>query len=371
MPLPHGPRYLVVSAAIAALPLLSGCSTRYFASDPSLAEPSGAVAPRAANAPRALFMFEGSSGRTLGWGDVMAAASWADVVFIGERHDDPTAHAVQLAVYQDLVAGYPGTAIALEHLERNEQATVDRYLRGEITRDEFIDATKSRDWAGKDTWLPFFQPLVDSARENGAPVVAANAPRDVVRRARSDGHATLAATEGDERAWFEVPVVELDGFGSDDWNARWQAYATRFREIMSGEGDDPHTGETRARLDNIFLSQSVWDGTMGDSAAKALAAGAPKVVLCAGCFHIERDGGTVLQCEARARKAKVLTITVIDDSSDRLRDADRGAADIVIYGFPVVRKKRDAEPEMPAGAPESTPAPTPAPTSEGGTAPTA
>ncbi|MFM7052714.1 MAG: ChaN family lipoprotein [Planctomycetota bacterium] len=346
MPLPLGPRYSAACAALFAATLLPAGCTRYFATDPALTEPSGAVVPAEALAPRALFMFEGSTGRALGWSDVMSAASWADAVFIGERHDDPTSHAVQLAVYQDLVAGYPGTALALEHLERNEQPTVDRYLRGEITRDEFIDATKSRDWAGKDTWLPFFQPLVDCARENNAPVVAANAPRDVVRRARAAGHAALGAETGPERASFEVPVTEYRGFGSKDgWDGRWQAYNARFREIMSGEGADPHAGEERARLDNVFLSQSVWDATMGDSAARALAAGAPKVVLCAGCFHVERDGGTVLQLEARAPNARVLTITVIDASSSRLRDEDRGAADIVIYGFPVERKKPEREPE--------------------------
>jgi uncharacterized iron-regulated protein len=299
------------------------------------------VLAREASAPRALFMFEGSTGRTLGWSDVMAAASWADAVFIGERHDDPAAHAVQLAIYQDLVSGYPGTALALEHLERHEQAEVDRYLRGETSPDAFIDGTESRNWAGKDTWVRFFQPLVDCARENDAPVVAANAPRDIVRRARSEGHAALGALPEPERATFEVPIVEQGSIASrlsDDWNGRWSAYQSRFRAIMAPSGEDPDAGETRSRLDNIFLSQSVWDATMGASAAEALERGAPKVVLCAGCFHVERDGGTVLQFEARRPRARVLTVTVIDDSSDRLRDADRGAADIVIYGFPVARK---------------------------------
>ncbi|MFM1824188.1 MAG: putative iron-regulated protein [Planctomycetota bacterium] len=336
---------LALAAVTAAATLLAagGCATRAFEGDPTLSAPSGAVLPAEPSAPRRLAMFEGSTGRVLTWADLMAAASRADAVFVGERHDDPVAHAVQLAIYEELVAGYPGTAIALEHLERNEQPTVDRYLRGEITPDEFIDGTASRNWAGKDTWVPFFQPLVDTARENGAPVVAANAPRDLVRRARSEGHAAMAALPAPEGAWITVPVVERTF--DDSWNERWQAYQERFREIMSGADDDLDDPEVRARLDGVFLAQSSWDGTMGDSAARALDAGAPKVVLCAGCFHIERDGGTVLQFEARRPRARFLTVTVIDDASRTLRDEHRGAADIVVYGFPVERKPREESAE--------------------------
>lgn len=340
-----------------ALPLQS--CTRYFATDPDLDRPTGAVVPNEATAPRALYMFEGSTGRSLGWADLMAAAGWADAVFIGERHDDPVAHAVQLAVFEDLAAGYPGTALALEHLERNEQAIVDRYLRGEISVDEFIDSTNSRNWAGKDTWLPFFQPLVDAADEAGSPVVAANAPRDYVRRARTEGYAALEALPPADRANFAVPVVKRGNLFNDRWQERWDAYQQRFRDLM-GSGDDLADADVLARLDNVFLSQAMWDGTMGASAADALERGAPKVVLCAGCFHIERDGGTVLQFQARRPSARVLTITVIDASSRRLRDEDKLAADIVIYGFPVDRKKPEApeaeEADQPAPAAPAQPA---------------
>jgi len=53
---------------------------------------------------------------------------------------------------------------------------------------------------------------------------------------------------------------------------------------------------------------------------------------------------------------RVLTVTVIDDSSTLLRDEDRGAADIVIYGFRPVRPAKteptpDASPDHAPGDP--------------------
>lgn len=282
-------------------------------------------------------IFDGHTGAPLGWSDVVERAARADATFVGERHDDPTGHAVQLAIYQDLLARFDGTAIALEHLERNEQDTLEKYLRGEVTPAAFIDSTGSRDWAGKDTWLGFWQPLVDTARENDSPVIAANAPRDLVRRAREEGHDAMDKLAAPERAYFDVPVTSTADAG---WNKAWRAYYQRFHDLMSQGDESPAEYERTAK---VFLSQSTWDGTMGASAARALAEGAPKVVVCAGCFHIERQGGTVLQFLARRPGARALTVTVFNENCAELRREDRDAADVVIYGFPVKRRPRDEQ----------------------------
>lgn len=317
---------LALVPIVAALALLSatGCA--------ATREPGVARASSGAR----LSIFDGATGVRLRWSELVDRAAASEAVFIGERHDDPIAHEVQRALFEDLSARAPGTALALEHLERDEQPLVDRYLRGELPVDAFIDATESRDWAGAGSWIAFFQPLVDAARERGAPVVAANAPRELVRRARTDGHAALAAMTGPERAEFDLPVAEAD---DPTFAPRWHAYQVRFHRFMSEDDDSDDAWERSSR---VFLSQSTWDATMGASAAAALARGAPKVLLCAGCFHVERDGGTVLQFEARRPAVRVLTVTVIDEASDRLRRDDQGAADVVVYGARPARHSRDA-----------------------------
>jgi len=319
-------RSLVAFAASLAALAFVGCS----------AAPKAPVDAAHASQTRALHLFDGASGNELNWSDLVKRCDGADAIFIGERHDDPTAHRVQLAVYEEMLARHPGTVIGLEHLERNEQTTIDRYLRGQITPDQFINQTESRNWAGKDSWVVFWQPLVDRAREDHAPVVGGNAPRDYVRRARSEGHEAIDKLPQPERAYFDVPVTHRD---DATWNAAWEAYKRRFREFMAADGEDIDGAELVERSESVFLSQSTWDGTMGASAANALEQGAPKVVFCAGCFHIERLGGTVLQFMARRPQARVVTITVIDDASASLRSDDRKAADIVIYGSPVERKR--------------------------------
>ncbi len=316
-------------SAVGGVFLISGCAAwQPFSDRSTLAESSGAVLPIAPFSPRDLNMFEGATGRTLAWADLMAAASAADVTFIGERHDDPVGHQVQLAVYEELLAGYAGSAVSLEHLERNEQPLVTQYLAGGLTADEFIDQTKSRNWAGKDSWVPYFQPMIDAAKVGGGVVIAANAPRSYVSRAGKEGYDELRALPPDEQLLFDAPVTIDSG-----------RYRDRFRNIMLQEGESIDDDEVIARIDQRFHGQQVWDETMGRSVARALAQGTPKVVHCAGCFHIEYEGGTVLALRRAAPKARVLTITVIDAASDRLRESERDAAHIVIYGIPVSRRE--------------------------------
>ena len=51
---------------------------------------------------------------------------------------------------------------------------------------------------------------------------------------------------------------------------------------------------------------------------------------------------------------------MIDDASRTLRDEHRGAADIVVYGFPVERKPRETPTEAAPDATATEPAATPA-----------
>ena len=81
----------------------------------------------------------------------------------------------------------------------------------------------------------------------------------------------------------------------------------------------------------MLRSQSVWDWTMAESVARAIAAGSRPVVLIVGRFHVDHDGGLVQALRALRPGTRIVTITNIDAWSDTLRDDDRGAADFVVY----------------------------------------
>lgn len=296
--------------------------------------PSLAQVPAEPVGPRGYAMFEGETGRPATWADVMEGVAWADVVFMGEAHDHVEGHQVQTALVEDAMTRFPGTALSMEMFERNDQQAVDAYLKGEIDVSELVERTKSLGWgipadkeeASKEErrriWDASYQPSVDAAKRHGARVIAANAPRDYVRKARTDGYAALRALPAEERALFDVPDQVEDGI-----------YKRRFNEVMLRDGERLSDPEVRSRIDNGFRSQQVWDTTMGRSVARAfdLVPPATKVIHLVGGFHVDNRGGTVTRLLEARPQSKVMTIQVIPEESRSLRPEDRRRADIIIY----------------------------------------
>ncbi|RLS27362.1 MAG: hypothetical protein DWH75_01525 [Planctomycetota bacterium] len=283
-------------------------------------EPGSTLVPRVQSGPRSLAMFRGDNGAPLDWNALSNGIRWADIVVVGEQHDDANAHGVQQAIVDEAFAMWPGSAVSLEMLERNEQPIVDAYLNDQITMTEFIDRTESRDWATKGSWEKFYQPVIDSAKAAHAPVIAANAPRAYVRRARTEGYAALKALPPEEQAMFSIPQRDPP-----------DSYRARFKALMSDNGAHAVDEE---KLDEVLRSQRLWDATMADSVVRAYQA-APtdaKIIHLVGQFHSENDGGLISEIQARAPFANVLTVTVQKGETLALRDEDKGKADVVIYG---------------------------------------
>jgi uncharacterized iron-regulated protein len=310
-------------AAVAAV--LAGCA-HPFDRRPQAGSPSDATLPSEPWSPRALAMFEGRSGRVLTWADLFAGVAWADVVIIGETHDNLRAHELQRAMVEDAVNAFPKVALSLEMLETDEQPLVDAYLAGEIDQATFEERTGSRDWGAKDSWKIFYQPAIDEVKTAGGRVVAANAPRKHVRLARTDGFAAIAALPADERAFVAVPSTLTPG-----------RYRERFDEFMSG---DP------AAVEALYRAQQTWDATMARSIARALDSGSDKVIHLVGSFHSDWDGGLVDQLRRLKPFARILVVTVVPEDSRVLVERDRDRADAVVYA---------AKPGTPEGNPPENP----------------
>jgi uncharacterized iron-regulated protein len=217
----------------------------------------------------------------------------ADVLFFGEEHNDSAGHYLENKIFRALYASYGNKIVlSMEMFETDNQTALDDYLMGFI--DEARLGRDARLWSNyKD-----YRPMVDFAKQNHIPVIAANPPRRYVSLVTRRGMRSLDSLSGDAKKFLPpLPYDTLSG-----------RYREKFMDIMKGS-----PGSTSQ---NIYYSQSLWDAGMSYSIYKFLKANKHKKVFhCVGNFHTEEKLGTAAQLQKRNKKLKILNIASFSDAS--------------------------------------------------------
>ena len=92
------------------------------------------------NAPKAVRIENSRSGDSLTMSELVEDAGRADVIFLGEQHDNDSGHEFQLSVIRELVKQGHSIAVSTEQFERDTQGALDDYLNGRIEEDVFLNA---------------------------------------------------------------------------------------------------------------------------------------------------------------------------------------------------------------------------------------
>lgn len=217
----------------------------------------------------------------------------ADVLFFGEEHNDSTGHQLEYLLLQKIAAKYPGKiALSMEMFETDCQNVLNEYLRGLIREKNF--KTDARAWSNyKD-----YRPLIEFAKNNHIPVVAANAPARYTNMANRLGLKSLEQLNNIGKSYLPpLPIDTATG-----------AYYEKFKEIMGGHGSMPGM--------QLYQAQNLWDATMGWSIAQFLKEHHDyKILQLNGGFHSEEKLGAAAQLLHYDHKARILNIAVYADDS--------------------------------------------------------
>src|ERR1022692_4450906 len=89
-------------------------------------------------------VFDSARGQFSDFEAMLADVARADVVFIGEQHDDANTHRLELAVLQGLARRRDHLILALEMFERDVQEPLEHFSMGHMTDEEFMKV--SRPW---------------------------------------------------------------------------------------------------------------------------------------------------------------------------------------------------------------------------------
>lgn len=224
---------------------------------------------------------------------IVEAAGAAEVIFLGENHDDAVAHELQAAIFRSVVERYSAgrsVSLSFEMFERDVQIVLDEYLKGQITEAQFL--ASSRPW---NNYKTDYRPLLEFAREKRLPVVAANPPRRYVNMVSRMGRGALEGLSKQAKKFLPPLPYPLPS----------EAYSSKFKALM---GNGP---EVRAGLVNILDSQTLWDSGMANAVIRQVKRTKnPLVVHINGSFHTEGRLGTAEQLLSYRKKTRFLVVTI-------------------------------------------------------------
>ena len=141
------------------------------------------------------------------------------VVYVGERHDQPVDHGVQYAILRELHRSESSLAIGMEMFQIPFQQPLNEWSAGRIDETVLRRETEYDQRWGFDFSL--LRPVLEYARSSGLEVVALNAPREVAYAVAQGGLDSL-----DPELAATLPELDLDDathramFDTDDMDEK-------------------------------------------------------------------------------------------------------------------------------------------------------
>lgn len=264
---------LLLSAALMGCAATPPVSTYY---DYQLATPTGEV--------RSLAQFR-------------HAIRHADVILVGEWHTHTGIHRFQTDLLQTLSQEERPVALSMEQFSRDKQALLNDYLQGTIGEQYLIQQANA--WPNYES---DYRPLVELAKQQQLDVIAANAPKPIVRCIGRQGLSYLSQLDTANRSFVAQQI-----------NTNDSPYKQQFMASM-------HHG-TPEQTENQFAAQVTWDETMAESIVNYLTKHPEaRVMHIAGLFHTQNGLGTAAAILRRNPALNVVVVTPVAEWQSQSQD---------------------------------------------------
>ena len=187
------------------------------------------------------------------------------LIFIGEIHNNPEHHLIQVQILQALMSQHQSLAVAMEFFNKTQQSVLDHYLEGSTTETEFLkDVGWHKNWAYA---YHFYRPLLTMIKEKGRKILAINAPNTIVKKVARSGLSSLAPNERNQLA--------------SHINLKNESHRKYLYQIF-----EKHPHHDMKRFDFFYEAQCVWEDTMAENIADYLSKTKEKLIVLTGNGHI-------------------------------------------------------------------------------------
>jgi uncharacterized iron-regulated protein len=235
-----------------------------------------------------------------------AAITDARIIYVGETHDNPAAHRLELQVLKAVAERYPGqVSLGMEMFNQEQQEVLNEWVAGKLSEREFL---KTSDWYSVWTQdFTYYRDILYFARDHKIPVIGLNVTKKLRQKV---GMTDLAAL--DEETRTQLPEMDLND---------------RYQKAMTEAIYADHSQRDK-RLDGFMRIQTLWDETMAESVVRTLADKGPeqRMVVMAGGNHIRFGFGIPRRVYRRLPTSYVLIgsreLVIPEEKQDKLMNVD-------------------------------------------------
>lgn len=251
--------------------------------------------------------------------DLVKKLAGQDIIFIGEFHGNHAVHLFQAQLQAALYKQNPNQILSMEQFNRDQQTILNRYLDSEIGEKTLIQEAPT--WSN---YAASYRPLVEFAKQQFIPIIAANAPADIVRCVGRQGKAYLEKLPAETRH-----LLPESPFYSDP------AYQAKFAQLSEHR---PQKSPPAKDSSNTYFAQLLRDNSMAESIQTAHSQHPDsQVIHVNGAFHSNEYLGTVSALKHRNTRLKTTVISPVsltDPSRPSLQPSDLALGDYLLFVSP-------------------------------------
>jgi len=233
------------------------------------------------------------------------------LVYVGELHDNPASHRLQVEILKALQASHPGkVALGMEMFNNEQQVALDRWVAGELSEKEFL--RESRWFENWKTDFELYRELLEFARDQQIPVIGLNIPRALGRKV-----SMTPLDQLDPEVKEQLPKMDM----SDPYQRRM------IEEIFGAHAAGG------PMVESFFRRQTLWDEAMAEAVADYMQENPGRhMVIAAGGWHVNYGFGIPRRVHRRLPVPYALVgghnLEIPDEKRDQLMD-------VQMPGFPM------------------------------------
>ncbi len=253
------------------------------------------------------YMLFDKNGKKVKYKKMIRALKKADVVFIGELHNNPISHWAEYEITKDLFKIHKGgLTLGAEMFEADNQLVINEYLKGYFSAKKF--EADARLWPNYKT---DYKPLMTFAKDSSIKFIATNIPRryaNIVFKEGFDGLNKLS----DEAKKYIAPLPP-------EYDLKVKCY-TDMIEMGKQMGDT-----------NLYFpkAQAIKDATMAYFINKNMEKG--KIFIhYNGSYHSDNHEGIIWYLKKLKPNLKILTISTVEQKNiNELEEDNKNLADYI------------------------------------------